>query len=486
MYEATARGSVANACLASAALFLARCNDLLVAWSIDVLPSVCGTNEQLHSAASASCEAVGKRQASLPQARRDRMGFRLRLDGLADRRFFSRGGSRRGGGDGGCIVSLLWLLLVAVASCVLAPFFLIPFWIAAEVKQVRVRKPRGGFEPCADETSRLGDAAAAEARAEIVIAAIERDGEALGLRHKHDGTFDLRNPQAARLEEARALALPARGAVQRERQAVRMAVLSRYFAWSEPQARLWSLRLALGALTILVIISPSGLTSWTLEVSRVGTPEFVGAALFATSFWLGFVAVGGGLIGWGISRVVARAGLPRFLEPGDVERTPWAGTIVVATAVAAIGGGMLLLVARPAIEGRFLRSAGTFSAPPVPTVRPLDVRSASRTPLAPRQPKGVNRPVPSPSNRTPPATSPSSGQTEEADGHLNINSIPASECSLDGLVLGDTPRVGVTVMPGVHSVHFLNAEQGVDETISVTVGAGETRAATFRKPTGSD
>jgi hypothetical protein len=63
------------------------------------------------------------------------------------------------------------------------------------------------------------------------------------------------------------------------------------------------------------------------------------------------------------------------------------------------------------------------------------------------------------------------------DGFLNINSIPPSTAFLDGRQLGPTPKVHVAVSPGVHQVKFVNAEQQLTKTISVTVGAGDTKLA---------
>jgi hypothetical protein len=66
------------------------------------------------------------------------------------------------------------------------------------------------------------------------------------------------------------------------------------------------------------------------------------------------------------------------------------------------------------------------------------------------------------------------------DGFLNINSIPPATCFLDGKSLGMTPRVHVSVPAGVHVVKFVNADQGLSKTVSVRVGAGETKPAVAR------
>jgi serine/threonine-protein kinase len=83
-------------------------------------------------------------------------------------------------------------------------------------------------------------------------------------------------------------------------------------------------------------------------------------------------------------------------------------------------------------------------------------------------------PAPPPAN-PPPATA--GGGEAGGEAFLNINSIPPSTCVLDGKSLGTTPKVHISVSPGTHTVKFVNADQGLTKTISVTVGAGETKPA---------
>ena len=64
-----------------------------------------------------------------------------------------------------------------------------------------------------------------------------------------------------------------------------------------------------------------------------------------------------------------------------------------------------------------------------------------------------------------------------SEAYLNINSIPPSTCYLDGRPLGNTPKVHISVKPGMHSVKFVNAEQSLEKVISVSVTAGETKPA---------
>ncbi|MDP9150621.1 MAG: PEGA domain-containing protein, partial [Myxococcota bacterium] len=67
-----------------------------------------------------------------------------------------------------------------------------------------------------------------------------------------------------------------------------------------------------------------------------------------------------------------------------------------------------------------------------------------------------------------------------AEAFLNINSIPPSTCFLDGRSLGSTPKVHISVKAGTHTVKFVNSDQGLSKTITVTVGAGETKPATAK------
>jgi serine/threonine-protein kinase len=62
---------------------------------------------------------------------------------------------------------------------------------------------------------------------------------------------------------------------------------------------------------------------------------------------------------------------------------------------------------------------------------------------------------------------------------LNLNSIPVSKVVLDGKPLGSTPKVGVSVPAGSHSVRFIHPDLGT-KSVSVTVKAGETKTAAVK------
>lgn len=82
---------------------------------------------------------------------------------------------------------------------------------------------------------------------------------------------------------------------------------------------------------------------------------------------------------------------------------------------------------------------------------------------------------------SPPGATPTSSQGAATGGaFLKINSIPAASITLDGKPIGSTPKLKYRVSPGMHSLVFVNPDQGFEKQISVTVAAGETKAAICR------
>ena len=103
-----------------------------------------------------------------------------------------------------------------------------------------------------------------------------------------------------------------------------------------------------------------------------------------------------------------------------------------------------------------------------PTPEPPTSTKHTPTPTAP-----VSKPTPVAAVEKP---APASGK-----GTLNINSIPVSNVILDGKPLGATPKVGVSVSPGPHTLIFVHPEHG-RKAKSVTVEAGKTATAVVRFP----
>jgi serine/threonine-protein kinase len=115
----------------------------------------------------------------------------------------------------------------------------------------------------------------------------------------------------------------------------------------------------------------------------------------------------------------------------------------------------------------------------------LDPKTGSPSTYAP-QSTYVPMERPAPVQREAPAPRPAPAPKEEAaasegggggEGYLTINSIPPSNCFLDGKSLGATPKVHFAVSAGKHTVKFVNADEGLTKTMTVTVGAGETKPA---------
>jgi serine/threonine-protein kinase len=76
-------------------------------------------------------------------------------------------------------------------------------------------------------------------------------------------------------------------------------------------------------------------------------------------------------------------------------------------------------------------------------------------------------------------SSSSTSRAPSGAAKLNINSIPVSNVLLDGRPLGSTPKIGLSVSPGTHTVVFVHPEKG-RKVKTVTVAAGGTATAVVR------
>jgi serine/threonine-protein kinase len=90
-------------------------------------------------------------------------------------------------------------------------------------------------------------------------------------------------------------------------------------------------------------------------------------------------------------------------------------------------------------------------------------------------------PAPSPAPGPAPQSKPTPPAPAAGKGTLNINSIPVSNVILDGKPLGQTPKVGVSVSAGPHTVIFVHPEHG-RKAKSVTIEPGKTAVAIVRFP----
>lgn len=86
-------------------------------------------------------------------------------------------------------------------------------------------------------------------------------------------------------------------------------------------------------------------------------------------------------------------------------------------------------------------------------------------------------PTSAPSRPSPSAAAP----TPSGTGTLNINSIPVSNIILDGRPLGTTPKIGVSVSAGPHTVVFVHKEHG-RKVSNVNVKPGSVATAAVRFP----
>jgi len=89
--------------------------------------------------------------------------------------------------------------------------------------------------------------------------------------------------------------------------------------------------------------------------------------------------------------------------------------------------------------------------------------------------------APAPTPRPTPAVKEDKPAVASGKGTLNINSIPVSNVILDGKPLGATPKTGLSVSAGPHTVIFVHPEHG-RKAKSVTIEAGKTATAIVRFP----
>ncbi|AUX33417.1 MULTISPECIES: PEGA domain-containing protein [Sorangium] len=112
-------------------------------------------------------------------------------------------------------------------------------------------------------------------------------------------------------------------------------------------------------------------------------------------------------------------------------------------------------------------------------------------PVAAAAPARASDPAPAPAAPAPKSEAPAAAPKAEApaaapapaaaagNATLNINSIPVSKVVLDGRPLGSTPKVGVSVPAGSHTVTFIHPDLG-KKSVTVSVKAGETKTAAVR------
>jgi len=144
-------------------------------------------------------------------------------------------------------------------------------------------------------------------------------------------------------------------------------------------------------------------------------------------------------------------------------------------------GVLGLVVVGGAVATAWLLSSGAtrnevataLVAPPV--VRDSAVRAVSPQlpplppPVLPERPDSVVRPVPRPRVHAPAARAPS--RPAAAPGRLFVNATPWGQVYVDGVLVGNTPRAGVSIAPGAHRLRVVrDGFQPVDLAIRVVPG----------------
>lgn len=180
---------------------------------------------------------------------------------------------------------------------------------------------------------------------------------------------------------------------------------------------------------------------------------------------------------------------PTSAPPG----TRWLGPTL---ATALVVGGLVLwrLTPSPASgPARVEETADETVAPPpddapapladVPADAPVDVSSVvastARTEPVPRR---------TPDRAPEPGLVADGTETPETDappGLLSVMTSPASEVTVDGVLVGWTPILRLPLAPGPHTLTFVVGEAGIHETRIVTVRAGEASQLRVILPSGA-
>jgi hypothetical protein len=82
---------------------------------------------------------------------------------------------------------------------------------------------------------------------------------------------------------------------------------------------------------------------------------------------------------------------------------------------------------------------------------------------------------------TPPTAKTTPAKPAAGQGTLNVNSIPVSNVIVDGRPMGSTPKMGLSVAAGTHTIVFVHPEHG-RKVVTVNVTAGQTSTAATRFP----
>jgi hypothetical protein len=131
----------------------------------------------------------------------------------------------------------------------------------------------------------------------------------------------------------------------------------------------------------------------------------------------------------------------------------------------------------PSVAAAPLAAESTAAAHSLPELQPAAPVEPVRAPVA-------RAPAPAPARQRGPQPLQAepgmvrSIESARSPSRLNINSVPASNVVLDGRPLGRTPRLGVSVEPGAHTVVFVNGKKRVVQ--STVVAPGKTAVVSTR------
>lgn len=126
-----------------------------------------------------------------------------------------------------------------------------------------------------------------------------------------------------------------------------------------------------------------------------------------------------------------------------------------------------LVAQKPGFD-RFEREISFADGKPELSIDVVLIESYSGDPTSPTSPAATD---------TPAGKSPAAPRAAVAT--LNMNSIPVSTVLLDGKRLGQTPLVGVSTKPGVHSVTFVHPQHG-RKSVQVKLVPGQNRTVSVR------
>lgn len=104
---------------------------------------------------------------------------------------------------------------------------------------------------------------------------------------------------------------------------------------------------------------------------------------------------------------------------------------------------------------------------------PSQAPAPASRPTAPTTSSPAPAPTPAAEESSPKPSAPA------GKGTLNINSIPRSNVLLDGRPIGQTPKIGVSVSAGTHTVVFVKDGERKTSTVTVPEGGSKTVAVKF-------